>query len=131
MSSPEVRNTENRPQQKISLTERIKRIPLFWKYLFMMGSVLLLSIAVLVLINHQYLKTLTNELMDDIQTNFQYDCDHFDERIYAPITLPSVIQQSRYYSYMTGRDNATMSAQLRRWTELTSNVYVWFYGMAH
>ena len=29
----------------------------------------------------------------------------------------------------TNHDNFTMSAQLERWTEITPNVYVWFYGM--
>ncbi len=94
--------SDQKTKEKRNLAERIKRLPLFWKYFLMMTVVLALSLVVLTVINRMYLKTLSDKLLSEMQSKLEYDCKKTDERLYSTSVIPAVIENTRYYHYLIG-----------------------------
>ncbi len=86
----------------------LKKLPLFWRYMLYMGTILLVSLIVLFILNQRYLNTLSEELLSEMQTKLEQDCDKLDQKLYATITIPSNMEQSRYYRYISGPRNGEL-----------------------
>ncbi len=99
----DVKSGQNSTPKKSSIVEWLKRVPLFWKYLVMMGAVLTISLVALIIVNQRYIDTLSNELLTEMQTNLKNDCEKLDNRLYSVITIPSMIEDTRYFRYLAGQ----------------------------
>ncbi len=78
---------------------RTENISVFWKFLFMNFSLLLLSLVALALSNKFALRELTEENLKSAQISLERNTDMLAGMLYQSYTIPEAVENTRYYQY--------------------------------
>ena len=76
-------------------------VSVFWKYLCMNASLILLSVFALILSNHLALKELTKETLATMQITLERNTDMLADTLYQTYSIPSAVENTRYYGYFS------------------------------
>ncbi|MBO4411259.1 MAG: hypothetical protein J5794_03640, partial [Lachnospiraceae bacterium] len=68
----------------------------------MMVAILTVSLFFLEFANQRYLRTLSEELVEKTRITLERDSEKLDDMMYATVTLPTEIEDSRFYWYLLG-----------------------------
>lgn len=97
--------------RSLTRKERTNKLPLFWKHMLLMMCLVLLSVVALFAINQNFLKTLSREQLSKMQMNLERDCEKLNDVMYATITIPSGIEDTRQYEYLRGHPKGPLEVK--------------------
>lgn len=83
----------------------IRNISVVYSHFFLVSCVLVMSIIMLYVSNRISLNTLTEKNLNDLQYRLEQNCGFISDTFGEAYSIPSVIEQTRYYSYLRGENS--------------------------
>lgn len=82
----------------------IRELPVMYSHFLLVCCVLIMSILMLIVHSRISLKTLTEKNLAEMQYRLEQNCKTISDTFGEAHSIPSIIQQTRYYDYIKGVD---------------------------
>lgn len=79
----------------------ISRHSLFWRYFILLVVILVMCLAVHFVAGRMYTASLRNTYLEQTRENFERNCQTFSSEIGLMYSLPTLVENSQYYSYVS------------------------------
>ncbi len=86
----------------------IASMPLFWQVMLIVFFIVALAAAIMMASNHLLQTSLADSYMETAQNTLDWNCERLDRQLYSTTSLPGVIENSFYYSYLQNEKNGRL-----------------------
>ena len=80
---------------------RRTRLSLFWRYLLLLVTVMMMCLLVQFLVGEMYAETLQDVYLEQTEDTFQQNCQSLSSELGVLYSLPTIVENSPYYSYVS------------------------------
>lgn len=81
------------------------RFSLFWRYFFLLATVLSLFLLALLAVTGRYAAVLRSSRMEEAQTAFEKNCEMFSRDLFKPYALPAVVEETDDFAAAANTDS--------------------------
>ena len=87
---------------------KLREIPVFFSYLIIVVCFLLIAASMMIINSKVFMDILSEKNLEKLQDSLEKDCAYISSTFAEAYSIPSIIEQTRYYSYLNPVETGSM-----------------------